>query len=341
MYATAYNNGDNYIPTVSQALYEYIELRKPKKSTAKAYRSILYRCCPDWMELPVTDITTEMVVKRHKQLSETAPTQANYCFRILKALFTFSADYWESPDGVPLMARNPVKRLTTIKAWNREHSRIDEMIEEKDISAWFHGVLAVNNETMRDFLIFLLLTSLRLSEAARLKWEDVDLEAGYVFVGEDVEVNGKIQKQTKNGKAHRLPLSDYLLEMLRLRQVRNPLGCDYVFPSRYGNGPISSPYKAVEYVKERTGVDFKIHSLRRTFASIATHPEIKGDELGIKGILNHSTGDVTWRHYMQAHPERLRPIVQGVTDFVLKKAGVKWTKPKSAPMTTEPSALLS
>jgi integrase len=52
----------------------------------------------------------------------------------------------------------------------------------------------------------LILTGLRRSEAAQLQWGDIDLKGRTLTV-----------RDTKNREDHTLPLSDRLLELLKLR----------------------------------------------------------------------------------------------------------------------------
>ena len=113
---------------------------------------------------------------------------------------------------------------------------------------------------MADFLRFLLLTGLRISEATNLRWKDVDLR-GRMFVARD----------TKNGTDHVLPMGDYLLAMFRRRSERSvhqpSAGAPFVFPGH--DGAMSRPKAALRKVVRVSSVKFTPHSLRRTFATIA------------------------------------------------------------------------
>ena len=62
-------------------------------------------------------------------------------------------------------------------------------------------------EVLRDYLILLLLTSLRREEALTLRWEHINLENGTLRVVE-----------TKNGSQHVLPMGQRLWETLRQRR---------------------------------------------------------------------------------------------------------------------------
>jgi integrase len=237
-------------------------------------------------------------------------------------------------EGKPVVNRNPVKVLSQRRLWHDEKPR-REVIPLHGLEAWWKAVQALdsaeveraedgrfaegtaafnsNAETVRDFLIFLLLTGLRRNEAATLKWENVDLKAKMFTI-----------PTTKNKEPHTLPLSDYLFDMLKRRhsgkeretdQVRAP----YVFSG--DTGPLAEPKKQIAKVVAASGVPFSSHTLRRTFGTIAESLDIP--YLALKRLLNHKVQDVTGEHYTVISVERLREPMQKITDFVLKAAGVR------------------
>lgn len=90
-------------------------------------------------------------------------------------------------------------------------------IKSHELRAWYQGVIVLENEILRDYLLFVLLTGLRRQEAATLKWEQVDLTTKTVTL-----------EDTKNRQNFTFPLSDYLYGLLIKRKQNN---CwEYVFP---------------------------------------------------------------------------------------------------------------
>lgn len=103
-----------------------------------------------------------------------------------------------------------------MKAWHRVPRR-QTTIPLHDLAAWYRAVMELGKETMRDYLLLILFTGLRRTEAARLRWSNVDLKAQTLLVpGEE----------TKNHQPHLLLLSDYVLGLLQARPRRS----EYVFP---------------------------------------------------------------------------------------------------------------
>lgn len=298
-------------PTLAQALYDYIEVRPLRTATAKAYRTLLWRGLNDWMNMGIDEITRDMILVRHRELSY-APTQANYVMRVLRAVMSFAVEYYEDAEGKPVLVSNPVRKLTRVKGWNKEKSRVKEHVPAEHIGKVWHAIQGASNETMRDYLTCLLLTGLRMQELGSLPWSCVDLSAGFITITGD---------RTKNGKEHKIPISTYVAHVLRQRRqrARSP----YVFPARHGIGHLTSPYKAVEQIVDETGVFFRPHSFRRTFANLCTHPSVAAGESQVKVLLNHAASDGTYKHYLSVHPQALRTVTQRVSDLVLHLAAIE------------------
>ncbi|MDP3510556.1 MAG: tyrosine-type recombinase/integrase [Candidatus Melainabacteria bacterium] len=68
----------------------------------------------------------------------------------------------------------------------------------------------LQNEVARDFLLFLLLPGMRFGETRKLKWCHVDFENKILIVPREL---------TKSDREHRLPLSDFLVSLLKKRYI--------------------------------------------------------------------------------------------------------------------------
>lgn len=296
-------------PTLIEVWTKYQQYRKLRDETLKGYRTN-FRKLAVWHSYPINRITKQMVEDEHARMSVDAPGHSNSAMRLLRTLCNFAQKYYELEDGSCPIKSNPVDRLNAIGGWNPTKPRITEYISEDDVGPWFRAVKQLTSRTASDYLTFLLLTGVRCNEASKLTWDKVNLKSGIILLYPD---------DTKNGMPHEFPVSDHTLAILRERRMWAP--CEYVFTSKKNPyKPMCSPYTAVEIITDRTNIKFTPHGLRRTFSRIIGHPEVAGEEIAVKGLLNHKDGSVTWKHYFQLHPERMRPTVQGVTDFVLKRA---------------------
>lgn len=253
--------------------------------------------------MDMNSITKAMVVQKHRALS-IHPVQANCTMRIVRTLYNFAIATYEDDNEDPLIKRNPVVRLSQMRAWNKERAR-DRHIPLNKIKPWMDAVLMLSSPTMRDYLLTLLLTGLRKTEAATLEWKNVDLDGKYLFI-----------PRTKNGNSHKLPLSSLLFGMLQEREAARR--SEFVFPGESETGYLTSPYKAIDDIRKTTGIPFSPHDLRRTCLLVAEDVGI--DEFTRKRIVNHTFSDVTGKHYSIKDPERLRPSMQRITDRVLELA---------------------
>jgi integrase len=299
--------GEQAMITLRQTWQDYQQVRKMKPKTLSDHGSKLTRGVGDWLDLDMNTISKSMVLVRHRELSK-HPVQANCTMRIVRTLFNFAIANYEDDNEDPLIKRNPVVRLSQMKAWNRERAR-DRHVPLNKIRPWLDAVLMLHSATIRDYLITLLLTGLRHSECANLQWKYIDLNDQFLFIPD-----------TKNGNSHQLPLSSFLYELLLERRELTKTS-DYVFPGgRHGinDGAMRSPYKAIAKVRETTGIPFSPHDLRRTFLAVAE--DIGVDEFTRKRLVNHTFQDVTGKHYSIKNPERLREPMQRISSRVLELA---------------------
>lgn len=297
----------------SLSLYEvfqdYLKARKTlKPRTLYDYKNVVNRAFADWKDKPLLSITKDKVAKLHASLGqEQGEAYANLAMRVLRALFNFAAGQYEDAQGHSLVADNPVKRLSQTRSWYRVKRR-QTYIKSHELSAWFHSLQKTTNETMHDYLLLVLFTGLRRNEAAQLKWSDIDLKAKTLTIPD-----------TKNNQPHTLPLSNYLSDLLVLRQQR--AASEYVFPGNGKGGHIVEPRKQTAKVIEDSGVTFTIHDLRRTFITMAESLDISA--YAVKRLINHKmTNDVT-AGYIISDVERLRKPMQAITDNLLKLMNLK------------------
>jgi integrase len=297
--------------TLGQAFADYLATRKDlKPKTLKDYNRVISTAFEDWNNKPLLSITKDMIAKRHTKLGEeNGEAWANLSMRVLRALFNFAIGKYEDSQGRSLVPENPVKRLSQTRAWYKVDKRKGH-VKPGQLAAWFRGVLALPNETLRDYLQLLILTGLRRNEAAKLEWANVDMNAKTFTIIDP-----------KNHNDHTLPMSDYLFDMLARRKAAAVNG--YVFPGTGTGGFIVEPRKQMAKVTKASGVEFTVHDLRRSFISIAERLDIPAYSL--KKLLNHSGSKDVTGDYIQIDEERLREPMQKITDYVLRMAELKAT----------------
>lgn len=281
--------------TLQEAFEEYFQARpRFKPFTVSTYSRVADMYLSDWKSKPLRDLTPEMMAARHQRLAAKhgAPT-ANKSMRILRAVYNFASIVH------PGLPANPVLRLTLTRAWYPEHRR-QTVIKPHQLPAWYEAVLNLDNPDGRDFLLLILFSGMRRSEAQRLRWRDVDLEGRTLLVSD-----------TKNGEPLVLPLSTFLTDLLTARKKTKGKS-DFVFPGDGATGHLKEPKKFIARVRATSGIDFTLHDLRRTFITVAEGLDISG--YALKRLLNHKDRRDVTGGYIVLSVERLRRPMEMIAE---------------------------
>ncbi|RLJ18637.1 integrase [bacterium endosymbiont of Escarpia laminata] len=301
--------------TLAEAFEDYLKVRSGlKASTIHDYRRVMKEGFGDWQDRPLRNISKDAVAKRHAKLGERSPSRANNAMRVLRAVFNFAEGQYEDSQGRSLFPENPVSRLSHTRAWYKVDRR-HTVIKRSDLPTWYEAVNYLKTGTsepqphaVADYLLLLLFTGMRRGEGMRLRWEHID-EADRSFMLPD----------TKNREPLKLPLSDFVYELLMSRKAVVE-GSPFVFPGEGESGHLQEPRPQIKKVIERSGIDFTLHDLRRTFVTVADGLDISYSAL--KRLVNHKTGNDVTEGYIISGVERLRSPMQRVTDFLKVQMGI-------------------
>lgn len=185
------------------------------------------------------------------KLEAGAPVQANRLRTYIKHLFKWASRKAEIED--------PAREME--KETPAEEVR-ERYLSSDEIPLFWNAT--AGGDRYSDLFRFLLLTGLRKSEAAELRWSEVSLERQELSLG---------RTRTKTKKAQTFPLSVAAMEILR-RQVR--VGdSEFVFSGPNGK-PLQNFSRAIRALNEAAGFDFErddeqvgarltIHDIRRSF----------------------------------------------------------------------------
>ncbi|MBX9771491.1 MAG: Arm DNA-binding domain-containing protein, partial [Candidatus Obscuribacterales bacterium] len=119
--------------------------RKDKKSTKDLYKQVLHKHLSDWLDLPLCEITTDMVSKRYNEVADRTVASANNTFRALRRLYNWVILEHETASGEPIISFNPVEVLSKRNKWRTLSSR-DDLIADEDLKAWFNAVITLDND---------------------------------------------------------------------------------------------------------------------------------------------------------------------------------------------------
>ena len=155
---------------------------------------------------------------------------------------------------------------------------------------------------LRPIVTIALHTGMRRGEIFSLKWEQVDLEHGFILL--DI---------SKNGERREIPINT-TLEYL-FKDLPHSVESMYVFAGKNGN-PLTDIKNSFHAALKKAGIlDFRFHDLRHTFAS---HLVMAGVDLtSVKELLGHKDITMTLR-YSHLAPGHKRKAVQ-VLDRIMEK----------------------
>jgi len=306
--------------TLGEAFDAYMEGKDLAENTRHDYARAMSGPFREWRSVPVCKITGGMVSRLFETASARGPVQANRDFRFLRALLGWAMWKYAKDDGTSLLSANPCEVLSKMKRWNHVQRR-DRHIEQSQMHAFMQALEPRPDDTaqrvaVKDLCALLVLTGLREQEGCGLRWADVDLERRLITV-----------RKTKNGRDHSLPIGEWLANRLRLRRPAGRLP-EFVFPADNRSGHLVYHRKDVLALVKNSGIEFRLHDLRRTFASVVNHHlERSLSHYTIKRLMNHSSsGDVT-AGYIQHPVETLREPMEMVERFVLRSAGMLESAP--------------
>jgi integrase len=305
--------------TLRKALTLYLDSAKSKGRSARTLKNVeavLQRYLSDWFDRELPTITREEVRLRHQKIARDI-ARGKY---VQKS--KFHQQHTRSEDSGRSTANDTMRSFRTV--WNRARRQhielpecptinVDKFVMEKprtalaedQLSTWYAAVKAETNTVRRDVLLFALFTGLRRGDACSVRWEHVDLKQKVLHL-----------PKPKGGRAFDLPLSDFLVELLKGRE--RVFDSPFVFPAGSKSGHIEEIRVPIP------GLDWTPHDLRRTYLNVAERLDISA--YAMKALVNHKqpTGDVT-SGYLRMEVERLRAPMQAITDrlraLCMPKAG--------------------
>ncbi|MCE5972487.1 integrase family protein [Sinirhodobacter sp. WL0062] len=303
-----------------------------KDSTRKWYEFFVTKVFADWRKLPIVSITPDMVLARHRKMSEKgldgkrgAPKSADSAMVALRILINYASRQHRRADGSPLFAFNPVDVMADHWAKKRKSEKLAKQERKKRYVAFdkvgevwnaLHDarLTARNRDALAgvDLALMLLLTGCRNTEMASITWDRIHLS-------DDPAACWYQLIDRKQGFPIQLPLSTQAVAVLkgRKREEGNP----HVFPSRGSTGHMTDPRATMTKVSEAAGKHLSPHDLRRTFSNIAMR-ECRVEKFRVDLLIGHKPAqeDITSLHYADLDElQWLHPEVQAIGDWIERK----------------------
>jgi integrase len=275
---------------------EHVE-QKRKPGTVAFYGHLLEKIIKPQLGATKADkVTRAQVARLHAKL-KTTPFQANRVLAVIGSMYAFAGRSGIVPEGI-----NPARRIEQFKERRRERFLTGEELERLGSAireAETKGIpWDVDEEKPKSknlpkaknlftkigpfaaaAIQLLLFTGCRLREILHLKWEQVDLERGLLFLPD-----------SKTGRKTIILNAPALAVLTKLERVGS-----YVIPGDDLEKPRADLKRPWEAVSKRAGLyGVRLHDLRHTYASFGA-----GGGLGlpiIGKLLGHTQASTTQRY---------------------------------------------
>lgn len=285
------------MPTVSEFAKEYLSKHVDihnKPSTRRHVRTDLKNhILPALGSKAVAEIAHADIEKLHRRLAKT-PNAANRTVRVLSKMMTV-AEAW----GYRTRGTNPVVGVKKYRENHRE--RFLSLPEVARLGTAIRDCAARGEISFAaaSLLRLLCLTGCRKNEIIGLRWEEVNLEAGFLFLSD-----------SKTGPKA-VPLAAPAAGILSTM----PKTSSYVFPSpKLPGRPYVEVKRAWSTVVARAALkDLRIHDLRHTHASVGAAAGLSLPAIG--KLLGHRQVSTTAR-YAHLVDDPLREAAERVQDRI-------------------------
>jgi integrase len=253
--------------------------RKQKRTWKTDQRILNNYVLPKWKTRKAEDIARrdvralveDIAAGRHEVFSSSrrstrskatgpAPVMANRVLEVIRTMFNFAVDR----EHVEV---NPAARITEPGAeGKRERVLTDDEIRRMWTAC--DGLSA----PMAALFRLRLIAAQRRGETATMRWQDVDLDAGWWTIPAE---------RSKNGQAHRVPLTEPALRILRELRAQSPKAKPGEFVLAGARGRRQQGLAAATFDVD----DFIGHDLRRTAATRMGEAGVERFHIAL--VLNH------------------------------------------------------
>jgi integrase len=323
------------VDTLATVWAEFLENRRTKRgqplaaSTKADYDKLYGYALAPMKDAPLSETRVAAwveflagVKERHGQ------SKALYAANIVSSVYT----YLMSLDRIEA---NPIAKVRLGRAFIAPKPR-ESHIETADLKPFWTAIgRTLKRRDSREAVRLLFLSGLRLNAALGLRWSQLDLAKGFLYVEPGTE--------GWKGFSGVFPLSDYVVDLLRARYVSRK-SREWVFPARTGEAPhMTRVGDSLTAVCDAAGIErVTAHDLRRTLATVGDLA-FGADHSKVAVLLGHnwatdakgmtvSRGAITAR-YIQTKLATLRAIANEAGRTLLELAG-------ELPLTEETEAKL-
>lgn len=279
--------------TFNELVSEYRKWAERQKSFRKSKIYLIKQLGETFGNIPLRRFTSMLLeqFQTAKLNMGRKPATANRLIATLSHMFTKAVEWGMVEEEIQ-------KRIRKVKLLPENNRRLRYLSPEE-----CQRLVDSCDKHLKPIVITALNTGMRKSEILGLKWDNVDLKAGFILLNQD---------QTKNSERKEIPMNQTLRETLQSISKRDDVR--YVFHDpisgkRYGD--VKRSFKtALQKAEIR---DFKFHDQRHCFAS---HLVMAGIDLTtVKELMGHKDFKMTLRYAHLAPSHKIKAV--NVLDNVL------------------------
>ena len=292
-----------------EVLEEYLASRDQPlaQKTSDGYRYNLKTFIPKIAVKPIASIKKEELMDWY-QGAKSKPRAAAITFGTVKTLLKFA-------QAMGYIETNPAEQAKVILGRFKKKETIKSFIPLDEMSKFLDAFyeLATEGEittTMRDYIVLLLVTGLRRTEAQSLKWKHINFQKKTIAIPDN-----------KAQRYFEIPMTRLTHDLFKWRK-KNSHDSEYVFLGRGRSKHIVEPKRALKKISEKAQLTHSLssHALRRTFATLCKELGISLDDSG--KLLNHANRSVT-DSYVNRSLEYQRDLFDQVVNIIESKVEIK------------------
>jgi integrase len=268
----------------------------PRKLSHVRDRQLAVRVIKTMGDKKLSKITRLMLSDFHRGLLEIdglAPSHCDMHIRFIKHALQLAVDW-------SMLEKNPASRYPMFNPDNRSN----DFLTEAELQRFVQTVKASKNQVIANLILFMLSSGLRLTSALTIKYTDLNME------------NRTISMAASRNKSRRLkviPMGDLAAQAI-LSQSATRGDSEFVWINPKTGDRYKNINKAFDVLRKKAGLPtFKIHGLRRTFATTLANA---GTPINvIQQLLTHAS-PVTTDLYIKVSSSNLLAATQGVSSVL-------------------------
>lgn len=325
------------LPTFRQCAEAYIAKeskiwRSPKhiKQWEQSLAKYVYKHIGD---KPVRDIVVKDVLAVLEPIWLVVPTTADRVRNRIEMIIDFAVgkDYRSEDSVNPAQRRGKLKSLlvapTKAVARKREKLGVGEHFKSlpyEQVPQFMSWLNTRGSLLSIPVLEFAILTANRIGATRQAEWKEINF---------DTQVWTIPGPKMKNGKPHRVALSDRAVELLKQQEAKNLFNSNYVFPGEDGpHAPVSE--EAVRGILNRSVYKGTLtaHGFRSTFRVWAAKQRTRFSWNAAEAALAHTLGKVAGAYQGDDLLEERQDMMQAWADYISSTGDV-------VPFKQQPAAL--